>query len=85
MPTTTSPVLMPDTHLQAQTALRLEVAAEVLDGALHAQGGVDGPARAIFMGNGGAEQRHHAIASVLVDGALEAVHLARVRVESSGP
>ena len=64
-----------DAHLHAQTALRLELAAEVLHGALHAQGGVYGPARAVFVGNGGAEQGHHAVAGVLVDGALEAVHL----------
>jgi hypothetical protein len=53
----------------------LELAAKVLQGALHAQGGVHGAARAVFVSNGGAEQGHDTIASVLVDGALEAMHL----------
>ena len=61
-------------HLQVKTALCLEFAAEVSDGALHARGGVYRPARAVFVGNGGAEQGHDAVAGVLVDGALEAVH-----------
>ena len=43
---------------------------------------MDRPARAVFVRNGGAEQRHHAIASVLVDGALEAVHLRREEGEA---
>ena len=73
---------MPDAHLQAQTALCLEVATEVLHGALHAQGGVHGPARAVFMGNGGTKEGHHAIAGVLVDGALEAVYLSAHQPEA---
>ena len=69
------PGIQPDTHLQAQIALGLELAAEVLDGALHAKSRVHGPPRAVFMGNGSAKQGHDAIAGILVDGALEAVHL----------
>ena len=62
--------------------MRLELAAEVLHGALHAQGGVHRPARAVFVGNGGTEQRHNAVARVLVDGALEAVYLSANQPEA---
>jgi hypothetical protein len=43
-------------------------------GALHGQGCVAGAQSVVFVGNGGAEERHNAIAEHLVDGALEAVH-----------
>jgi hypothetical protein len=41
------------------------------------QGGVAGPVRVILVGNGGPEERHDAVARVLVDGALEAVDAVR--------
>jgi len=44
---------------------------------------VDGPARVILMGDGGAEQRHDAVTEKLVDRALVAVHLAQHQVEGA--
>jgi hypothetical protein len=41
---------------------------------LHGQGGIAGPHRMIFMRNGGAKERHNAVAHDLIDGAFIAVH-----------
>ena len=44
---------------------------------------VDGPARVVLMGDGGAEKRHDAVAEELVDRALVAVHLGQHQVEGA--
>jgi hypothetical protein len=67
--------MQPKAHVQAKTTLCLELVAEVLDGALHTKGSMYCPARAVFVGNRGAEKCHNSIAGVLIDAALEAVYL----------
>src|SRR5262249_31829795 len=42
---------------------------------LDTEAGMDGPPWTVFMRDGGAEKRHHAVARVLVDRALEPGHL----------
>jgi len=44
---------------------------------------VDGPARVVLVGDGGAEERHDAVAEELVDRALVAVHLGQHEVEGA--
>jgi hypothetical protein len=73
----------PDAHLERQPALGLELARELADCALDAESGVDGAPRAILVGDGGAEERHHAVARVLVDGALEPMNLGRDQLEAA--
>ena len=67
--------MQPDSHLQVASALALQLAIVVAQRALHRERRVDGAARAVLVGDGGAEQRHHPVPGVLVDGALEAVDL----------
>ena len=70
-------------HLQAEPALGLERLGHVTDSTLNAQSGVHGPAWTIFVGERRAEQGHHPVARVLVDRALEAVHLGRDALEAA--
>ena len=46
----------------------------LLHGGLHAQGGIAGPYRMVFMGQGRPKEGHYAVAHHLVDGALIAMH-----------
>ena len=64
-----------DAHPEAGPCAGLELAAVDRGRALDAERGVDGPPRAVLVRDGRAEERHHAVARVLVDGALEAVDL----------
>ena len=57
--------------------------ATVADGALNTQGGVHRPAWTIFVRERRAEQGHDPVAGVLVDRALEAVHLGRDALEAA--
>jgi hypothetical protein len=66
----------PDAHAQADDAVaRLEVAPVVSERALNPEGGVHRPARTVLVGDGRAEQRHDAVAPILVDRPLEAMDL----------
>jgi hypothetical protein len=76
------PSVNADAHLDGQTALGLQLLTVFLQGALHPQCGVHGSPRAILMGNRRAEEGHDAIAGILVDGALEAMHLGRDVLET---
>ena len=62
----------PDLHRHTLGALHL--GGILLHRRLHGEGGVAGPHGVVFVGNGGAEQRHDAIAHDLVDGTLVAMH-----------
>jgi hypothetical protein len=64
-----------DAHLQAEAALSLHLLAVFPQGALNSQGRMHRPPWAIVVGDRGPEQCHYAIAGVLVDRALQAVHL----------
>ena len=77
------PRVQANAHLQAEPALGLEGLGHVTDSALNAQGRVHGPAWTVFVRDGGAEQGHDPIAGVLVDRALEAVHLRRNTLEAA--
>jgi hypothetical protein len=61
-------------HTQLQPTRAAHVFGIGTHGGLHGQGGIAGTQGVVFVGNGGAKQRHNAIAEHLVDGALEAVH-----------
>jgi antitoxin component of MazEF toxin-antitoxin module len=63
-----------DTDLQLQAVDSAHLLAVGAQRRLHGQGGVAGAPGVIFMGNGGTEQGHNAIAEHLVHRALEAVH-----------
>jgi hypothetical protein len=69
-------------HLQAQPALGLECLGHVTESALNTQGRVHGQAWTVFMRDGSAEQGHDPVAGVLVDRALEPVHLRRDPLEA---
>ena len=64
----------PDAHLQGDPVGPLDFGGILLHGGLHAQGGIAGPHRMVFMGQGRPKQGHDAIAHDLVDGALIAMH-----------
>ena len=70
-----------DADLHRHTLGALHLGGILLHRRLHGEGGVAGPYGVVFMGNGGAEQRHDAIAHDLVDGALVAVHRGHHAVE----
>ena len=61
-------------HAQLQAPCAAHLLSIGLHGRLHGQGGIAGPQGVIFMGNGGAKERHDAIAEHLVHRALVAVH-----------
>ena len=63
-----------DAHHHAELALGLEDAAVVTQRALNVEGGLHGAARAVLERPRRTEERHHAVAGVLVDRAFEAVH-----------
>jgi hypothetical protein len=71
------PGVQTDAHLQSEATLLLQLARQLRDGILDAESGVHGALGAILVRDRRAEQRHDAVAAVLVDGALEAMHLGR--------
>jgi hypothetical protein len=72
-----------DPHLEAALERRRQLAAELTHDALDRERGVRGAPRRVFVRDGRAEQRHHAVAGVLIDRALEAMHLGRDQVETT--
>jgi len=72
-----------DPHLEAPLEARRQLAAQVTDGALDREGGVRGAPGRVLVRDGRAEQGHDAVAGVLVDRALEPVHLGRDHLEAT--
>ena len=65
----------PHAHLQEGDPVGpLDFGGILLHGGLHAQGGIAGPYRMVFMGQGRPKEGHNAVAHHLVDGALIAMH-----------
>ena len=73
----------PDSHLHGHAALGLELLAVIAHGPLDPERCVRGPARAVLVGDRRAEERHDAVARVLVDGAFEAMDLGRDQLEAA--
>ena len=78
------PGVEPHAHAQLQAPGAAYVFGIGAHRGLHGKGGVAGAQRVVFVGNGGAEQRHNAVAEHLVDGALEAVHGVHHVVDARG-
>src|SRR5262249_34474867 len=70
-------------HLQAEPALGPERLGHITDGALDTPRGGYSPAWAIFVSNGGTEQRHDPIAGVLIDRPFKLVDLGRNALEAA--
>ena len=64
----------PDTGVQRRELQRRIAPVEYVHCALHLRGAAQRAVQVIVAGRRGPEQRHDAVAGVLVDGALEAVH-----------
>ena len=71
--TTTSPEWRPTRIRSSRPCVRRTLLRIRAHGRLHRQRGVAGTQRVVFVGNGGAKERHNAIAEHLIDRALEAV------------
>jgi hypothetical protein len=65
--------IQPDPDIDGHAFGALHLGGILLHRRLHGQGGIAGAHRVVFMGDGGAEQGHNAVAHDLVDGALIAV------------
>jgi len=66
-----------DSHLEAPVETRRQLAAQVTDAALDREGGVSGAPGRVLVRDRRAEQGHDPVAGVLIDRALEPVHLGR--------
>ena len=77
------PAVEADPHLEAPLEARRQLAAQVTDGALDREGGVSGAPGRVLVRDRRAEQGHDAIARVLIDRALEAMHLGRDHLEAT--
>ena len=71
-----------DPHLEGPLEPWGQFAAQVTDSALDREGGVRGAPGRVLVRDGRPEQGHDAVAGVLVDRALEPMHLARDRSET---
>src|SRR3990170_1298714 len=76
------PRVDPHPHLNREPALRLELLAVIPERPLDPQRRVRRPSRAVLVADWRAEERHHAVARVLVDRPLEAVDLRRDQLEA---
>ena len=83
LPDDDGPRVEADPHLQGKAALALDLPIVVSERPLDRERGVRRPARAVLVSDRGAEERHHAVARVLVDRALEPVNLGRDQLEAS--
>ena len=81
LPTTTSPLLRPWRTLKVSARSRSSSPSIVLEGALDAERGVDGPLRMVLVGDRRAEERHDAVTEELVHRALVAVDLGQHELE----
>jgi hypothetical protein len=63
-----------DAHAQFQATSAADVIGVSAHRRLHGQGRVAGAQSVVFVGNGGAEQGHNAVAEHLVDRAFKTVH-----------
>jgi hypothetical protein len=70
-------------HGEGQAPLALELLGVVAQALAQVQRRVAGPLGVVLVGDRRAEQRHDAVARVLVDGALEAVHALRKDLEEA--
>jgi hypothetical protein len=71
-----------DPHLQAETSLRLQLAIVVPERPLDREGRVGRAPRTVLVRDRRAEEGHHPVAGVLVDRALEAMHLRGDQLEA---
>ena len=76
-PTTTSPEFRPIRTANSRPALAPHVFGERTELARQIERGRAGALGVVFVGDRGAEERHDAIAGVLVDGSLVSVHAVR--------
>src|SRR3989449_2193584 len=72
-----------DPHLQTEAALGLELLRVIAERLLDSERRVDGAPRSVLVGDGRAEERHDAVARVLVDRALEPVDLRSDQLEAA--
>ncbi len=72
-----------DSHLEAPVETWRQLAAQVTDAALDREGGVSGAPGRVLVRDRRAEQGHDPVAGVLIDRALEPVHLGRDHLEAT--
>jgi hypothetical protein len=83
LPHDDGPRVETDPHLQREPALGLHLPVVISECPLDGERGVSRAPRAVLVSDGRAKERHHAVAGVLVDRALEPVDLGRDQLEAS--
>ena len=73
----------PEAHCEAEAALALQLLPEAVELTEEVEGRVAGAVSMVLMGDRRAEERHHTVAGILIDRALEAVHAFRQDLEEA--